>query len=114
LRLAALANAIGIDLNGVDTRIHVLLTLPWIAAAPPEDFYYPAEVISEVSIPFIPELVARLLQEHAHYEGPRRPARAAKVPGRNDPCPCGSGQKYKRGCAQNTVSPVDLELEGRR
>jgi SEC-C motif-containing protein len=26
----------------------------------------------------------------------REPTRAAAVPGRNDPCPCGSGQKYKR------------------
>jgi len=24
------------------------------------------------------------------------PARAAPAPGRNDPCPCGSGRKYKR------------------
>jgi SEC-C motif-containing protein len=24
------------------------------------------------------------------------PARAEKVPGRNDPCPCGSGKKYKK------------------
>ena len=29
--------------------------------------------------------------------GSDRPARAAKV-GRNDPCPCGSGQKFKRCC----------------
>lgn len=26
----------------------------------------------------------------------REPARAAAAPGRNEPCPCGSGQKYKR------------------
>lgn len=26
------------------------------------------------------------------------PAKAAKKPGRNDPCPCGSGKKYKRCC----------------
>ena len=26
----------------------------------------------------------------------RRPVRAAPEPGRNDPCPCGSGQKYKK------------------
>jgi SEC-C motif-containing protein len=30
-------------------------------------------------------------------ETPRRePATRAAAPGRNDPCPCGSGQKYKR------------------
>jgi preprotein translocase subunit SecA len=27
---------------------------------------------------------------------PREPARSAKVAGRNDPCPCGSGKKYKK------------------
>lgn len=32
-------------------------------------------------------------------------------PGRNDPCPCGSGKKYKQCCliAQETVAPVDLQ-----
>jgi hypothetical protein len=30
-------------------------------------------------------------------ERPAAPAPAAKV-GRNDPCPCGSGEKYKRCC----------------
>ena len=28
----------------------------------------------------------------------RRPAAADKEPGRNDPCPCGSGKKYKKCC----------------
>lgn len=27
---------------------------------------------------------------------PKRPVRAEKVPGRNAPCPCGSGRKYKK------------------
>jgi len=26
------------------------------------------------------------------------PVRAEKKPGRNDPCPCGSGKKYKKCC----------------
>ena len=30
----------------------------------------------------------------------RKPVRSVKV-GRNDPCPCGSGKKYKRCCGQN-------------
>ena len=28
----------------------------------------------------------------------KQPVRAAKKPGRNDPCPCGSGKKYKNCC----------------
>ncbi|MGH8239592.1 MAG: SEC-C metal-binding domain-containing protein, partial [Steroidobacteraceae bacterium] len=31
---------------------------------------------------------------------PATPVRSAKV-GRNEPCPCGSGKKYKRCCAEN-------------
>ncbi|WP_211365126.1 SEC-C metal-binding domain-containing protein [Rhodovulum strictum] len=31
-----------------------------------------------------------------------QPARRAKV-GRNDPCPCGSGRKFKKCCGQETV-----------
>jgi preprotein translocase subunit SecA len=35
---------------------------------------------------------------HAEQPGARRPVKAAVVPGRNDPCPCGSGKKYKKCC----------------
>jgi len=31
----------------------------------------------------------------------RKPAVAVKKPGRNDPCPCGSGKKYKKCCGRN-------------
>ena len=30
--------------------------------------------------------------------GARRPVKVAAAPGRNDPCPCGSGKKYKKCC----------------
>ena len=33
-------------------------------------------------------------------EGLVKPAKSAKVAGRNDPCPCGSGKKYKKCCGQ--------------
>ena len=33
---------------------------------------------------------------------PSRPVQAAKV-GRNDPCPCGSGKKYKKCCGASGV-----------
>lgn len=31
---------------------------------------------------------------------PVEPVRAEKTPGRNDPCPCGSGKKYKKCCGK--------------
>jgi uncharacterized protein YecA (UPF0149 family) len=30
---------------------------------------------------------------------PVEPIKADDTPGRNDPCPCGSGKKYKKCCA---------------
>ena len=47
--------------------------------------------------------------EHVAYEDPRgharrndtaghAPGRSIPAPGRNDPCPCGSGKKYKKCC----------------
>ena len=34
--------------------------------------------------------------------------------GRNDPCPCGSGKKYKKCCGQNTQQPQQAPLFDRR
>jgi SWIM/SEC-C metal-binding protein len=34
----------------------------------------------------------------------RQPARAALKIGRNEPCPCGSGKKFKK-CCEGTASP---------
>jgi uncharacterized protein len=51
-------------------------------------------------LPFQPPLNAArvapaVIQIHAFFHAPR--PKAAKV-GRNDPCPCGSGQKFKKCC----------------
>lgn len=43
-----------------------------------------------------------LLESKSHWERSKidktEPIRAPKRPGRNDPCSCGSGQKFKRCC----------------
>jgi len=56
----------------------------------------------------IPNCVATILHrsrpELARTEAanlPGRPYKAGVRPGRNDPCPCGSGRKYKRCCGRN-------------
>ena len=36
----------------------------------------------------------------AEQPGARRPVKAVVVPGRNDPCPCGSDKKYKKCCGR--------------
>jgi len=33
--------------------------------------------------------------------------------GRNDPCPCGSGKKYKKCCVDKKASPVQARDRGR-
>jgi len=37
----------------------------------------------------------------AQREAPRTPVKVGKKIGRNDPCPCGSGKKYKNCCGRN-------------
>jgi len=40
--------------------------------------------------------------ERADREGRTEPVRKGKKIGRNDPCPCGSGKKYKHCCGRNS------------
>ena len=65
--------------------------------------------------PALLKLVKELIQDKAYVErlknhyalfkahikktkGVKSPARSANIIGRNDPCPCGSGKKYKKCC----------------
>jgi len=48
---------------------------------------------------------------------PARPITKKTRPGRNDPCVCGSGRKYKRCCLKNStavdlVAPIEAEGGG--
>ena len=46
------------------------------------------------------ERVAKVTGESAGSDGTvkKQPVKKSKKPGRNDPCPCGSGKKYKKCC----------------
>jgi uncharacterized protein len=44
---------------------------------------------------------ARLLYDHVTRAAPRAAAPLRAKVGRNDPCPCGSGRKYKKCCGAN-------------
>ena len=67
--------------------------------------------IDEDAPDLIPELVAMIIaetrgidpfvDEEAEATGVVLPFRAPKLPGRNDPCPCGSSRKYKACCGKN-------------
>jgi preprotein translocase subunit SecA len=43
------------------------------------------------------------LVENRYAEAQRKPVRVDKHVGRNDPCPCGSGKKYKKCCGSQKI-----------
>ncbi|MEG2138820.1 MAG: SEC-C metal-binding domain-containing protein, partial [Oscillospiraceae bacterium] len=49
------------------------------------------------------ERVAKVTGESGAEDGTlkKQPVKKAGKPGRNDPCPCGSGKKYKKCCGMN-------------
>jgi hypothetical protein len=75
-------------------HMHTLIVAAMVLATrPAEEFYFPAEHVDEAPA-FTPE-AARALAESARPQGP---VKAEAKPGRNDPCSCGSGKKYKKCC----------------
>jgi uncharacterized protein len=71
---------------------------PFIDGSPEE-----MEEIQEECVQSLPYAIKGI---HEFWKARRHPANVAKTPtgkkvGRNDPCPCGSGRKYKRCCGAN-------------
>jgi uncharacterized protein len=52
------------------------------------------------TIASLPGMLADLHAHRLEHLTPRAPVRRDAVPGRNDPCPCGSGRKYKACCGR--------------
>jgi uncharacterized protein len=52
------------------------------------------------TIASLPGMLADLHAHRLEALTPRQPVRRAATPGRNDPCPCGSGRKYKACCGK--------------
>jgi hypothetical protein len=73
-----------------------MLALPSIARADAEDFYYPAQFLHALG-PWEPEPYGEMLVDmYKARSGERKPVVRQPTPGRNDPCSCGSGKKYKK------------------
>ncbi|WP_035293978.1 preprotein translocase subunit SecA [Clostridium sp. KNHs214] len=49
------------------------------------------------------ERVAKITSTNQESSGKREPVRKEEKIGRNDPCPCGSGKKYKNCCGRGVV-----------
>jgi SEC-C motif-containing protein len=82
--------------NGPRGNDVMLLALAVGASARAEDLYYPAAMLREVPPDDLEPIGASLAGMYWTLNGPHEPARQAPRPGRNEPCPCGSGKKYKK------------------
>jgi hypothetical protein len=88
--------------------MHLIWALPWIARCEAHDFYYPLDFHRHIHIPWNPERAITMIETERKAWGEVQTVKAEKTPGRNDPCPCGSGKKYKKCCLREQPSPDDL------
>jgi SEC-C motif len=90
-----------------DAQILLPLLMAWVVEADLEQLYLPADTLArlqlDVSMP--PERILAQLDEHALYMNQMEPVRREATPGRNEPCSCGSGKKYKRCCGAGEAAP---------
>jgi hypothetical protein len=81
-----------------ENRITPFLALPWVIGAAADELYVPARYMDVYGGKFDAERSREMLDRHARYYWIGLPVRAAETPGRNQPCSCGSGKKFKRCC----------------
>jgi hypothetical protein len=75
--------------------------LPWLVRASPAELFLPAEWAARLLPPRGVADVHTWFGPYTEARGTstkRTPHRVEAAPGRNDPCPCGSGKKHKRCC----------------
>jgi hypothetical protein len=90
------ANSPATFLSSREGLVLLFASLPWVARAQPEDLYWPAEYLEAIRQDWHPEQAASVLRDTQVAYPAAEPARVQATPGRNEPCPCGSGKKYKR------------------
>ncbi len=94
---------LGLSLLGAEQPVELELAcqLPSIARMQPQDLYLPEAYVQRLPRMDV-GIVADFMQRQAQFSllgaKPAPQARAAPKVGRNDPCPCGSGKKFKRCC----------------
>jgi SEC-C motif-containing protein len=74
----------------------MLIAIAAVARAKAEDFYFPAAVLHALGPPDLEQIGASLVEMRRTLFGVAKTVRREEQPGRNDPCPCGSGKKYKK------------------
>ena len=66
------------------------------ARLPASAFYYPDEYLPYARVAYSPTSVLEYLRRTELPAAKRAPVTRERPPGRNEPCHCGSGAKYKR------------------
>ena len=85
-------------LEGIDD---LFMALPLLASARAEDFYHPREIIRRTIVESTPEQLTEIVRRFDYvFAMTPQTVRAGDRPARNDPCPCGSGKKWKKCCAR--------------
>ncbi len=80
------------------TRVHIRIQLPEVHEEEPRDIMDPAELRHSDNLE---SAVLSSGSSTADEDGKQQPVRnTKKAIGRNDPCPCGSGKKYKKCCGR--------------
>ena len=75
----------------------------------------PPQVITEEELAPAPEeQLTQNRQKCTKMHNPHNPPISRETPkvGRNEPCPCGSGQKYKRCCLARPPKPLQAAAAG--
>ena len=90
------ANSPATFVSSREGLVLLFASLPWVSRAQPEDLYWPAEDVKALRAGWQPEQAARVLRDTQVANPAAEPTRVQAAPGRNEPCPCGSGNKYKR------------------
>ncbi len=90
--------ALSLDADTWDAQLRdwSFVVLPLAARASAEDFYFPREVVRAWYGEWKPEEAVERITRLTRNDPKAEPVRAAPTPGRNDPCTCGSGKKWKK------------------
>jgi hypothetical protein len=70
--------------------------LPFVPILEAEDYYVPRSLIRGITVPWSRNLTLDLLARPGKGKTRPKPVHVEAKPGRNDPCSCGSGKKYKK------------------
>jgi|CZKU01.1.fsa_nt_gi hypothetical protein len=82
--------------NGERSADLMLLGVVAAARARAEDFYFPASMLHAIGPPDLAVDGESMVKMRRKLQGISNTVRHGERPGRNDPCPCGGGKKYKK------------------